>query len=256
LRIGTLRFYAGAPALGTGFMRPGGRPAACDAPWPMLWDRVLVTSLSHSQQLPPDQWPAEPLVGRASALKLGMWVFLLSDAFSFAGLLITYGVLRAASASWWPKGEPGFGIGFTAGLTFLLICSSLTMVLAVAAARERKRGAASLLLGATMLGGILFLTGQYHEYFGIASAGLVEHGLRLGASHRATTFFVITSFHGAHVFTGVVLLAIMLVRTLRARPDALPADAIESVGLFWHFVDLVWILVFTFVYLIPAQAGA
>jgi cytochrome c oxidase subunit III len=209
-------------------------------------------SLSESLSL---QWPVERLAGRASALKLGMWVFLLSDAFSFGGLLITYGVLRAASADWWPKGEPNFGIGFTAGLTFLLICSSLTMVLAVAAAHERKRGAAALLLGATMLGGILFLAGQYHEYFGIASAGLVEHGLRFGASHRATTFYVITSFHGAHVATGVLLLAITLIRTLRAPAPALPADAIESVGLFWHFVDLVWILVFTFVYLIPVPGG-
>jgi cytochrome c oxidase subunit 3 len=223
---------------------------------PCYGTAAALTTISHSRQQPaPDHWPVEPLVGRASALKLGMWVFLLSDAFSFAGLLITYGVLRAASASWWPKGEPGFGIGFTAGLTFLLICSSLSMVLAVAAARERKRGTAALLLAVTMLGGILFLTGQYHEYFGIASAGLVEHGLHLGGSHRATTFFVITSFHGFHVFSGVVLLFITLVRTLRAKPDTLPDDAIESVGLFWHFVDLVWILVFTFVYLIPAPRG-
>jgi heme/copper-type cytochrome/quinol oxidase subunit 3 len=212
---------------------------------------AALTPAAHSQPQAEPQWPIEVLAGRASALKLGMWVFLLSDAFSFAGLLISYGVLRAASQDWWPAKEPGFGIGFTAGLTFLLICSSLTMVLAVAAARERKRGPAALLLGLTMLGGVLFLVGQYHEYFGIASAGLIEHGLHFGASHRATTFFVITSFHGAHVFSGVVLLLIMLVRTARAPANALPADAIESVGLFWHFVDLVWILVFTFLYLIP-----
>jgi cytochrome c oxidase subunit III len=199
----------------------------------------------------PTSWPPERFMGRASALKLGMWIFLLSDAFSFSGLLISYGVLRAASERWWPPGEPALGINFTAGLTFLLICSSVTMVMAVHAAGHgaagRKRAAAYL--GLTLLGGVLFLTGQYHEYFGIAGAGLVQQGLQLGQSHRATTFYVITSFHGAHVLTGVIVLAVMLGRTLWGRTP--PADAIESAGLFWHFVDLVWILVFTFVYLIP-----
>jgi cytochrome c oxidase subunit 3 len=190
-------------------------------------------------------------MGRASALKLGMWIFLLSDAFSFSGLLISYGVLRAAALRWWPPGEPALGINFTAGLTFLLICSSVTMVIAVHAARHGKAGRtkAAAFLGLTILGGLLFLAGQYHEYFGIGSAGLLEQGLRLGHSQRATTFYVITSFHGAHVLTGVIILLVMLGRTLRA--DTPPGDAIESAGLFWHFVDLVWILVFTFVYLIP-----
>jgi cytochrome c oxidase subunit 3 len=191
-------------------------------------------------------------MGRASALKLGMWIFLLSDAFSFGGLLISYGVLRASSARWWTAGEPALGINFTAGLTFLLICSSVTMVMAVAASRAGQRRQTVTFLALTALGGALFLLGQVHEYFGIASAGLLERGLRLGGSHRATTFYVITSFHGAHVLTGVIVLLVMLGRTLRR---GIRADAIESAGLFWHFVDLVWILVFTFVYLIPPAPG-
>jgi cytochrome c oxidase subunit 3 len=208
---------------------------------------------------PAVQWPAEPFVGRASALKLGMWLFLLSDAFSFSGLLLTYGVLRAQAAQWWPAGEPAFGIGFTAGLTFLLICSSLTMVLAVSAARAQRKAAAVTFLALTMAGGILFLIGQAHEYFGLVGDGLLAHGLRLGGSHRATTFYVITSFHGAHVLTGVIVLGVTLLRLLRTPVASggvgARADAIESVGLFWHFVDLVWILVFTFVYLVPATPG-
>jgi cytochrome c oxidase subunit 3 len=191
-------------------------------------------------------------MGRASALKLGMWIFLLSDAFSFGGLLITYGVLRAASGVWWAAGEPALGINFTAGLTFLLICSSVTMVMAVAASRAGQRRQTTMYLALTALGGVLFLLGQVHEYFGIASAGLLEQGLRFGGSHRATTFYVVTSFHGAHVLTGVIVLLVMLGRTLR---QGLRPDAIESAGLFWHFVDLVWILVFTFVYLIPPAPG-
>jgi heme/copper-type cytochrome/quinol oxidase subunit 3 len=195
-------------------------------------------------------WPADPFVGHASALKIGTWIFLLSDAFSFGGLLIAYGILRAGAAVWWPAGEPALGINFTAGLTFLLICSSVTMVLAVSAAREGDRAGTIRFLALTILGGVLFLTGQFHEYFGIGGKGLIEHGLRFGHSARATTFFLVTSFHGFHVLSGVVLLAIML---LRARAGRASPDAIEAAGLFWHFVDLVWILVFTFVYLVPAQ---
>lgn len=194
-------------------------------------------------------------MGRATALKVGMWIFLLSDAFSFAGLLLTYGILRASSTLWHQPGEPHFGINFTAALTFLLICSSVTMVMAVAACQEGKRGKTLAFLGLTIVGGLMFLCGQYHEYFGINGPGLVEEGLRLGHSHRATTFFVITSFHGLHVFTGVLILSVMFVKTALGRYDHGNHDAIEATGLFWHFVDLVWILVFTFVYLIP-EPGA
>src|SRR5205814_4861459 len=122
-----------------------------------------------------------------------------------------YGVLRAGASVWWPAGEPAFGINFTAGLTFLLICSSVTMVLAVSAAREGRRAATVRFLALTILGGALFLIGQCHEYFGLHGPGLIEHGLHFGRSARATTFFLVTSFHGFHVFSGVVLLSVMLV---------------------------------------------
>ena len=205
----------------------------------------------HGQTQGPVTWPKDPFMDRASALKVGMWVFLLSDAFSFSGLLLTYGILRAASSVWQQPGEPAFGINFTAGLTFLLICSSVTMVMAVAACRAGKRSKTLLFLGLTILGGCLFLCGQFHEYFGIGRDGLVAEGLKFGASHRATTFYVITSFHGFHVFCGVVILTSMFVKTALGKYDNGNHDALEATGLFWHFVDLVWILVFTFIYLIP-----
>ena len=192
----------------------------------------------------------ERLAGRASALKLGMWVFLVSDALSFAGLLLAYGVLRAGSPRWWPSDEPALGINFTAGLTFLLICSSVTMVLAVSAAQEGRRQAAARYLYLTSVGGLLFLTGQVHEYFGGPGPGLIARGLVFGHSARATTFFLITTFHGLHVMTGVVVLLVTLSRAAWAWRGGVNADVVEAVGLFWHFVDLVWILVFTFVYLI------
>jgi heme/copper-type cytochrome/quinol oxidase subunit 3 len=191
--------------------------------------------------------PADPFFGQATSGKIGMWIFLVSDAFSFAGLLIAYGVLRSGAPVWRHEGEPSLGIHFTAGLTFLLICSSMTMVMAVAAAREGARRQAAGWLGLTALGGALFLAGQFHEYFGIVGPGLVQQGLVLGGSAYASTFYVITSFHGLHVLSGTVYLLVMLGRTLA---DRATANELEVLGLFWHFVDLVWILVFTFVYLL------
>ena len=196
----------------------------------------------------PVAWPADAQYGTATAGKIGMWIFLISDALSFAGLLIAYGILRGGAEVWRHPGEPHLGVNFTAGLTFLLICSSVTMVMAYAAATEGRRRQAAIWLALTAFGGILFLAGQYHEYFGIWSPGLSREGLVFGQSAYASTFYVVTSFHGAHVFTGVVYILTMLGLWLRGRTDA---AHIELLGLFWHFVDLVWILVFTFIYLVP-----
>jgi cytochrome c oxidase subunit III len=163
-------------------------------------------------------------------------------------LLLGYGILRGGSTDWRPPGEPSLGINFTAGLTFLLICSSVTMVLAYAAMVEGDRKKATLFLLATALGGILFLCGQYHEYFGIWHPGLTKQGLTFGETAYASTFYVTTSFHGFHVFSGVTILLITAVQTARGKTNA---NHVEVVGLFWHFVDLIWILVFTLIYLIP-----
>src|SRR5690242_18756294 len=100
-----------------------------------------------------------------------MWIFLVSDGLSFAGLLLAYGILRGESVVWHHPGEPELGIAFTAMLTFLLICSSVTMVFAYEAALQNQRRRAALLLGLTALGGALFLLGQYSEYFGILHPG-------------------------------------------------------------------------------------
>lgn len=199
-----------------------------------------------------------------------MWIFLLSDAFSFSGLLMAYGILRGSSEIWactpgvlekltaigrtCGPVVPEFGIPFTAALTFLLICSSVTMVLAHAAAVEGNRKGILFFLGLTILGGLLFLLGQYQEYFGLfhfLGHGLTNEGLNFGETHYATTFYLITSFHGLHVATGVLILIIMFIRTLMGKYDGGNHDHIEVAGLFWHFVDFVWILVFTFIYLIP-----
>jgi cytochrome c oxidase subunit III len=193
-------------------------------------------------------WPQDPQFGRASAGKIAMWIFLVSDGLSFAGLLLAYGILRGESLVWRHPGEPALGVAFTAGLTFLLICSSVTMVFAFEAAERGERRRAAIFLALTALGGALFLLGQYSEYFGILHPGLAKEGLVFGQSAYASTFYVITSFHGAHVLSGTLYILITLVRWLRQKATA---AQVELLGLFWHFVDLVWILVFTIVYLIP-----
>lgn len=216
----------------------------------------------HTHHIRPEDWPADEYVAKASGGKVGMWLFLLSDMMMFAGFLLAYGIRRGSSEIWQcteaavEKGlcvipEPSLGINFTALLTFLLICSSVSMVMAYAAVVEKDRKKALFWLGLTIFGGALFLVGQYHEYWGVVGGGLIGNGLHFGQSDYATTFYCITAFHGMHVFSGVVYLSFMWVRLKRGKYDDGDYNHIEMVGLFWHFVDLVWILVFTFVYLVP-----
>ena len=186
-------------------------------------------------------------LGAATPGKIGMWVFLLSDASMFAALLLAYGILRGRSEVWRPPDQPELGISFTAGLTFLLICSSVTVARAHRAMAEGNRPKAVRLLLLTALGGFLFSCGQYHEWFGIWRPGLSERGLDFASSAYASTFYVVTGFHGAHVISGIVLLLLTALSTARGRATV---HDVEAVGLFWHFVDVIWILVFTLLYLI------
>src|SRR3954467_13570947 len=153
---------------------------------------MSATAVAHGDHHDgPIDGPDDAQYGKASAGKIGMWIFLLSDAFSFGGLLLAYGILRGGAKVWHDPAlhEPRLGIPFTAALTFLLICSSVTMVLAHAAAVEGNRKKLVQYLALTALGGALFLCGQAQEYFGIFNGGhgLIEEGLKFGASARANT---------------------------------------------------------------------
>jgi cytochrome c oxidase subunit III len=205
-----------------------------------------MTTAVHGHR--PAPWPPDAQYGAATPGKIGMWIFLVSDAFSFGGLLIAQAILRAGSQEWVRPGEPELAIPFTAALTFLLISTSFTNVLAWAAAAEGRRRAAAVLLGVTALGGLLFLVGQFHEWFGIWAPGLMEEGLVFGQSARASTFYVITGFHGVHVLVGVLYILAVLAQYARGHAGA---HQIELLGLYWCFVDFVWIFVFSFVYLMP-----
>jgi heme/copper-type cytochrome/quinol oxidase subunit 3 len=176
--------------------------------------------------------------------KLMMWLFLGSDAMGFAALLGSYAALRMGDENW-PNPQHVLGINFTALMTFVLICSSVTMVKSFEAIQRDDRRACWWWLFGTFLGGVFFLAGQCYEY-----THLIEHGVVLGAHDFAATFFCTTGFHGCHVLGGVILLGIAMARVSAGRITAVHANVIENVGLYWHFVDLIWILVFTFIYLI------
>ncbi len=176
-----------------------------------------------------------------------MWIFLVSDAFAFGGLLIAHGILRAGQARWVAPGEPPLAIPFTALLTFLLISTSFTNVMAWAAAAEGRRRPAAALLAVTALGGLLFLAGQSLEW-----TSLMREGLVFGRSSRASIFYVVTGFHGLHVLVGVAYILAVLGQYLRRRATA---HHVELLGLYWCFVDFVWIFVFSFVYLVPSALG-
>jgi len=182
--------------------------------------------------------------GRATPGKVGMWIFLVTDALMFGGLLIAYASLRAWSRGW-PVPSSVLNIPLTGFNTFLLICSSVSMVLAVEAAEGRDRRRTMRMLGATIGGGVAFLLIQAYEY-----SHLVHHGLTLTSSLFGSTFYTLTAFHGAHVFSGVVYLTLTLAGVARGGLLEPGDHRIEIAGLFWHFVDLIWILIFTFVYLI------
>jgi heme/copper-type cytochrome/quinol oxidase subunit 3 len=226
----------------------------------------------HHHRVRPGEWPEEELYAGASAGKIGMWIFLVSDALMFAGFLLAYIILRYSMPYWQctelaaeafrctgANGhalEPVLGIEFTAGLTFLLICSSVTMVLAFAGAQENNRKELTKFLNLTILGGCLFLYGQYEEYFGLVLAhGLTNEGLIFGHSAYASTFYLITSFHGCHVLSGVIYLSVIRWRAGRGDFDDGHHSEVELVGLFWHFVDLIWIIVFTLIYLFPEDTS-
>ena len=175
-----------------------------------------------------------------------MWIFIISDALTFAAFLIAYGFMRSLSPEW-PKQTQVFNMVLITFMTFVLISSSAVMAMAVGAARAANPKLAFRFLVLTVLGGLLFLGCQAFEW-----SHLIEEGARLtknpwGVPQFAASFFVITGFHGFHVLSGVTILAIVAIRAAMGKYSA---DQVENAGLYWHFVDVVWVFVFAFFYLL------
>ncbi|MFQ5776903.1 MAG: cytochrome c oxidase subunit 3 [Terriglobia bacterium] len=191
-------------------------------------------------------WHGESSPFAVSWQKLMMWVFIVTDALLFAGLLAGYGFVRLASPEW-PNQAEVFHLPLIGIMTFILISSSATMATAVGAARAGKPALAARFVLLTMLGGLGFLGMQAYEWASFIGEGARLHTNPWGPSTFSASFFVITGFHGSHVLTGVLIMALLALRSLRGRSSA---EGVELVGLYWHFVDLVWVFIFTLFYLI------
>ena len=177
--------------------------------------------------------------------KLGMWVFLGSEIMFFTALIGSYVILRFAHPTSWKNPGEVLNIPVTAVNTFLLICSSVTMVKAFAAAQDGIQKSLRLWLVATVIIGAAFVGVQVYEYQHLIHKGFVpSEGL------YGTTFYTMTGFHGFHVTVGVICMMFVTFRAFRGKYTAADHRGVEVIGLYWHFVDLVWIILFTIVYLI------
>ena len=178
--------------------------------------------------------------------KLLMWAFLGSDCLFFGSLIATYLLYRGKGLVG-PHPADVFNIPFTSVSAFVLLMSSLTMVLALAAIQRGDQRGLKIWLLATALLGSVFLGGQYFEF-----TVFVHEGLTLQSNLFGSTFFTLTGFHGLHVTVGVIILMSFYVMALRNRVTPEQHLNIELAGLYWHFVDIVWIVIFTVVYLVEA----
>jgi heme/copper-type cytochrome/quinol oxidase subunit 3 len=177
--------------------------------------------------------------------KLAMWVFLGSECFFFGTLIATYLAYKGRSVVG-PEPHQILNIPLTTLSTFDLLMSSLLMVLALAAVQRGDRRQARLWLFGTAFFGLIFLGFQAYEF-----THFVHEGLTLQQNLFGSTFFVLTGFHGGHVTVGVILLLALGILDLRGKLGVADAVKVEAVGLYWHFVDVVWIAIFTLLYLIP-----
>jgi heme/copper-type cytochrome/quinol oxidase subunit 3 len=178
--------------------------------------------------------------------KLGMWLFLGSECLLFGGLIATYMLYRGRhSENLGP--DQLWDIPFTSASSFVLLMSSLTMVLAVSSVGRGDLRNTKLWLVATAMLGAAFLSGQVYEF-----TTFYREGLGFTTSLFSSSFYTLTGFHGAHVAVGIIMLLSLVGMLQRERVTGEKSEVVELVGLYWHFVDVVWILIFTLVYLIPA----
>jgi cytochrome c oxidase subunit 3 len=189
----------------------------------------------------------EPLITHATGMStalVGMLLFIASEVMFFGGLFATYFNARASvgPGNWHPPEGGHLDVPLAAVLTAILVASSFTMQFGVWAIRRGDNGALRMWTGITLALGILFLAGQLYDYS--------QLGFGIGDGVFGTTFYTLTGFHGAHVFGGVVGLTIIMARTLRGQFSARNHIAVEAVSMYWHFVDVVWIAVFTTIYIL------
>ncbi|MBK5294655.1 MAG: cytochrome c oxidase subunit 3 [Acidobacteriia bacterium] len=196
--------------------------------------------------MPRPTWDGGASPFGATWRKLMIWWFIITDGLLFAGFLAAYGFLRLAAGGW-PDRSLMFHLDFIALMTFTLITSSATMATAVGAAKQGNRKLALRFLLLTMVGAFAFLGMQAYEWHTLIGQGATLSHNPWGPAAFGACFFLITGFHGTHVLTGALILTITAIRTAKGITQA---EGVEMAGLYWHFVDLVWVFIFTLFYLV------
>ena len=204
-------------------------------------------------------WSADKQVFQVPWSKAMMWVFLVSDTFVFTFFLVGYMTVRIASTDPWPYPSEVFALTLfghsvplvlIAIMTFILITSSGTMALAVRYAQQRDRQKVAALMLVTALFGLMFLSMQALEWTKLISEGVSAWSNPFGAPQFGGIFFMVIGFHGLHVSIGVIYLTIVAIKVLKGDYDRRNNyEIVETAGLYWHFVDLVWVFIFAFFYL-------
>jgi len=197
--------------------------------------------------------PAAPVLGGEDAHgavgvtnpKLGMWLFLASDCLFFGAFIATFLLYRGRVHAG-PSPRDVFDIPFTSATSFILLMSSLTMVLALAAIQRGDHRRLRIWLVSTALFGATFLGGQIFEF-----TEFTREGLKLDTNLFGSAFFVLTGLHGMHVAVGIIWLLSMWGLSMQGLLPTSSAERVEITGLYWHFVDVVWIVIFTLIYLMP-----
>ena len=181
--------------------------------------------------------------------KLAMWIFLSSEFLLFGSFISAY-LLYKGRAHTGPKPADVYDIPFTSATSFILLMSSLTMVLSLAAIQRGDHRRFRIWILATGLFGLTFVGGQVYEFTNFFR----EAHLSLSTNLFGSTFFTLTGFHGLHVLIGLVALGALLGIAMSGRLGAIKPSGFESVAMYWHFVDAVWVVIFTVVYLWPLMA--
>ncbi len=190
--------------------------------------------------------------------KTMMWIFLLSDTFIFSCFLVGYMSVRMTTDVPWPNTSEVFALTIAgehipliliAIMTFVLITSSGTMAMAVNCGYRRQRKQAAVLMLVTAFFGVCFVGMQAFEWTKLIEEGVRPWGNPMGAPQFGAAFFMITGFHGVHVSIGVIYLTVVALKVLRGDYEERGYEIIEITGLYWHFVDLVWVFIFAFFYL-------
>jgi heme/copper-type cytochrome/quinol oxidase subunit 3 len=179
--------------------------------------------------------------------KLAMWLFLGTECLLFGGLISTYLLYKGrVPEGQGPTPHELYDIPFTSVSSFVLLMSSLTMVLAVTSISRGDQRSTRIWLLTTALLGAIFVSGQVYEF-----TTFVKEGMGFTTNVASSAFYTLTGFHGVHVSVGILMLMSLFVMSLRGRLPMERAETVEIIGLYWHFVDVIWILIFTVVYLIP-----